>query len=129
MDDKYFCFKNGNYRGPDRIDNGWNHPEHSEMLDSIVVIQSNSGFSEYAIVPIVFNGGGSGYLYYFLLFGIMDTCITQLDYDGIRDSTLYGRFKSMRASGDTVLVEVDDEPHITNKFLIRGNKLIYLNNR
>jgi hypothetical protein len=122
MDGKSFCFKNGVFKGDTINFEGMTY-EYSNILDSMIITRFNSGSSEYALVPIGYCGGGSGYFYYFLLFGVKGTSITELDCQYMTDSTGHGRFESMRIDGDTVLVEVDDYPHLTNKFLFRGNKL------
>ncbi len=122
MDNASLCFKNGFFKG-DTINYEGMTYEHSNILDSMIITRFNSNSSEYAIVPIGYCGGGSGYFYYFLLFGVNGTSITELDCQYMKDSTGHGRFESMRVDGDTVFVEVDDYPHLTNKFLFRENKL------
>jgi hypothetical protein len=124
-DDYSFCFKNGKFQKHIEV-YARDVIEYSNIIEPIIVTHFNSDSSEYAVVPIDHWMGGTGTFYYFLLFVVKDTCIKQLDCSWMSDTSGHGRFESIRVNGDTVLVEVDDYPHLTNRFLFRDSKLIKL---
>jgi hypothetical protein len=117
-DDMHFCFKNGKY----------NNGEDDAFLtdpEYFVITRFSSDTLDYGIVPMV-EGGRFPFI---LLFVYKNKRAVQLACADIIDSTGHSRFESVRVAGDTVFVEVDDYPHVTDRFLFRDNKLIELKNK
>jgi hypothetical protein len=130
-DDMRFCFKNGWYKekNPEgTLSDGTilRTYKESKFLDPLIFTQYGSDSLEYALVPIGYSGGGSGYFYFILLFVYKNGCALQLDSRSIMDSTGHGVYETTKIKGDTVFVYLDDYPPFINRFLFRDNKLINL---
>ena len=120
MDYMHFCFKNGYYKV--KAEDGDVGYTEINIVEPIVYTYFDSDTLEYAIVPMSFNGS----FYLILLFAYENGKAVQIDWADVSDSSGHGRFESIRVDGHTVLVDVDDSPHVTNKYSFENNKLTVL---
>ena len=107
MDDMHFCFKNGIYQEKGVDEEG--QPYHIEinLLSPIVFAYFKTDTLEYAIAPMVYDGGGNGVIYLLLLFVYKNNSALQLGYANILED---GHLDSVRVNQDTVMVDMSNTP-------------------
>ena len=129
MDDMHFCFKNGTYQEKGVDEQG--QPYHIEvnLLSPIVFTYFKPDTLEYAIAPMVYDGGGNGLIYQLLLFVHENNSALQIGYASILED---GHLDSIRVSQDTVMVDMTnvsstEDGRETISYVFRQNILSPIN--